>query len=158
MTRLYRQHVVCLIIRPVCCIAGLVRAEEVHKVQHKAAVRLEHLQHQRGWNIIGLEHQQAAQAPGEYGPGAFDSRAPSSFGGKAVSTGTGAAATDATMGAGAGVGARKPGSEMQQAEVFISSQPAGHATDAQHHAKQGQLLQDMQLVRLSMQQRANRRK
>lgn len=42
--------------------AGLVRAEEVHTVQHKAATRLERLQHQRAWNVINLVHQEAAKA------------------------------------------------------------------------------------------------
>ena len=47
---------------PLPTLPGLVRAEEMHAVQHKAAVRLERLQHQRAWNITKLEHQQAAKA------------------------------------------------------------------------------------------------
>lgn len=46
-------------------LSGLVRAEEMHAVQHKAAVRLERLQHQRAWNITKLKHQQAAKAAAE---------------------------------------------------------------------------------------------
>jgi hypothetical protein len=41
--------------------AGLVRAEEVHKVTTQAATRLEHLQHERTWNIIRLEHRDEAR-------------------------------------------------------------------------------------------------
>jgi len=41
--------------------AGLVRAQEVHTVHSKAASRLEHLQQERTWNVIKLEHREAAQ-------------------------------------------------------------------------------------------------
>lgn len=42
-------------------------------MQHRAAVRLERLQHQRAWNIIKLEHQQAVKAAAEGPPAAVSS-------------------------------------------------------------------------------------
>lgn len=56
-----------------CWCAGLVHAEETHGLQHRAAVSLERLQHQRAWNIITLEHQEAAKAAAAGPPAAVSS-------------------------------------------------------------------------------------
>lgn len=114
-------------------------------MQHKAAVRLERLQHQRTWNAINREHQQSDKAPAELGPGEFSSRSsdiPSRISQQPPSSAPMAAG-------GASVGQDAAGLEAQ-----VAKPPARASASS---VRQGLMLEDLHLIRSSMSVRANRR-
>jgi hypothetical protein len=150
---------------------GLVRAEEMHKVQHKAAVRLERLQHQRTWNIINLEHQQAAHlgaaatnegktplAPAAAAAAGATGEGNASDAAAAVLDGT-QSVTAATAGGARGGGLQQRRRQQQQEPGAVSVGAAGEgAVGLSQQHQPGVLLGDMHQVSYSLQQRANRPK
>lgn len=122
--------------------AGLVRAEEVHTVQHKAATRLERLQHQRAWNVINLEHQEAAKAtaaaPASHTSVTGGRSSSSRLGGKVP-----AEAPDGSAGVAAGPGAVEAAQEG----------PVGGDQSVPRH---GLLFEELHSVRSSMLRRPSR--
>jgi hypothetical protein len=130
-------------VGPAAFHPGLVRTEEVHAVQHKAAVRLERLQHQRAWNIINLEHQLAHKAATEVPPLAVSS------------TGCTSADTLQHLAATAGQDEQKrqsgAGDPQQQGEGSSGSGGTGSR-------RPGIMLEEMSQVKAGLRQRANRHK
>jgi hypothetical protein len=109
--------------------AGLVRAEEVHKVTTQAATRLEHLQHERTWNVIRLEHREEARDPSNAPPddGSESSRN-SGDGGRSAMQGLDAGHATGWQLPGGGIA----GSHRQQQGVAASSQAWSVNEDLQH--------------------------
>lgn len=127
-------------------------------MQHKAAARLERLQHHRAWNVINLEHQQAARVAAEGGP--LPSAAASSTGcTSAVAPGLPAGERKASLtppvsGDGQGRGA----AHVQQQQ----KQGAGEAGEAgvtgPGMRRTGVMLDELSHIKSSLRQRANRAK
>lgn len=134
--------------------AGLVRAEEIHTVQHKAATRLERLQHHRAWNIIKLEHQEAARVAAEGGT------LPPRVAAAASSTGcTSAEAPGLPAGerkGGAAVSVDRGAGVQQQEKQGGGVEEAGPGPGGRRQT--GVMLDELTRVKSSLRQRANRAK
>jgi hypothetical protein len=137
---------------------GLVRAEEIHTVQHKAATRLERLQHHRAWNIIKLEHQEAARVAADGGP------LPPRVAAAASSTGcTSAEAPGLPAGERKGKGGSvavsgdgDAGVQQQQEKQGGGAEGAGSGAGGRRQT--GVMLDELTRVKSSLRQRANRAK
>jgi hypothetical protein len=116
--------------------AGLVRAEEVHKVTTQAAIRLEYLQHERTWNVIRLEHREEARDASN-APHNADERNSSSNGGGSTMQGLEdrhVVGSQLPSGGSAGATAVAPaeGSHRQPQGAGASSQAWSVHEDLQH--------------------------
>lgn len=125
-------------------------------MQHKAAARLERLQHHRAWNVIKLEHQQAARVAAEGGPwppAAASSTGCTSAVAPGLPAGEGVSLTPVS-GDGQGRGAAHVQQQQQQ-----QKQGGGEAGVTGPGMRQtGVMLDELSLVKSSLRQRANRPK
>lgn len=86
----------CLYIFPETS-AGLVRAQEVHTVHSKAASRLEHLQQERTWNVIKLEHWEEAAKQAAHSHGGAPTTTTTAINPTAAADASGSNASDSNL-------------------------------------------------------------